>query len=66
MLEVDDFCQLREPGPHIPNDDVCVLSLFELFFDDWAVERMRSCTLAYAESKKTEKKKRYEVFVRRL
>ena len=65
MQEVDNFCPLREPGPHIPNDDVCALSLSELFFDDWAMERMRSCTLACAESKRTEKKKRYEIFMRR-
>ena len=65
MQEVDDFCPLREPGPHIPNDDVCVLSLFELFFDDWAMERMCSCTLVCVESKRTEKKKHYEIFMRR-
>ena len=29
------------------------------------MERMRSCTLAYAESRKTEKKKCYEIFMRR-
>ena len=53
VQEVDDFCPLCEPGPHIlsnvSDDDVCLLSLF---FDDWAMERIHSCTLAYAESKK--------------
>ena len=62
---MDDFCPHCEPGPHIPSDasdDVCALSLFELFFDDWAMKRIRSCTLAYAESKKL---KQYNIFTRR-
>ena len=40
VQEVDDFCPLHEPGPQKPNDDVCALSLSELFFDDWAMKRM--------------------------
>ena len=45
---------------------MCVGSLYlSCFFDDWAMERTHSCTLAYAESKKFEKKKRYNFFTRR-
>ena len=57
-----DFCPLRTPGLHVPLDEVNALSLFELFFDDAMMERILKCTLAYAESKKNEKKKRYELF----
>ena len=49
-----DFCPLCTPGPH---DEVNALSLFELFFDDAMMERILKCTLAYAESKKNEKKR---------
>ena len=49
----DEFSPLRDSGPHIPdNFDVTPLSLFEIYFDDEAVERILRCTLAYAESKK--------------
>lgn len=35
------------------------------FFDDAMMERILKCTLAYAESKKNERKKRYELFMRK-
>ena len=60
-----EFCPLRDPGPHVPISEVNAISLFELFFDDAAVERIVSCTLAYAEHKKNEKKRRYDLFRRR-
>ena len=48
----DEFYPLRDSGPHIPdNFDVTPLPLFEIYFDDEAVERILHCTLAYAESK---------------
>ena len=60
-----DFCPLRTPGPHVPLDEVNALSPFELFFDNAMMERILKCTLAYAESRKNEKKKRYELFMRK-
>ena len=49
----DEFSPLRDSGPHIPdNFYVTPLSLFEIYFDDEAVERILRCTLACAESKK--------------
>ena len=60
---IDEFCPIREQGPHLPQDmEVSALSLFELFFDSVAVERICTSTLAYAEAKKTEK--RYDLFTR--
>ena len=62
---MDEFCPLRDQGPHLPEGmEVSALSLFELFFDNVAVERIRTCTLSYAESKKSEKKKRYDLFIK--
>ena len=38
---IDEFCPIREQGPHLPQDmEVSALSLFELFFDSVAVERI--------------------------
>ena len=51
----DEFGPIRDQGPHLPEGmEVSALSLFELFFYNVAMERIHSCTLAYAESKKTE------------
>ena len=64
---MDEFCPLRDQGPHLPEGmEVSALSLFELFFDNVVMERIRTCTLAYAESKKSEKKKRYDLFAKQL
>lgn len=47
------------PCIYLPDMDVSVLSVFELFFDEIALKRILDCTLQYAESKKDEKAKRY-------
>ena len=60
-----DFCPLRPAGPHVPLPEVNALSLFELFFDEDAMDRILGCTTAYAEHKKGEKKKRYAMFMKR-
>ena len=61
----DEFGPICDQVPHLPAGmEVSALSLFELFFDNVAMERIHSCTLAYAESKKTQKKKRYDLFSR--
>ena len=44
----------------------CRLSLFELFFNNVVMERIRTCTLAYAWSKKSQKKKRYDLFAKQV
>ena len=36
-----------------------------MFFDDTILERILNCTFAYAEYKKNEKRKRYELFMRK-
>ena len=47
----NEFCPLRECGPHFPqNYEITPLSLFELYFDNEVVERILHCSLAYAES----------------
>lgn len=47
-------------GPQLPEGmEVTALSLFQLFFDDKAVERIITCTF---ESKKMEKRQRYNLF----
>ena len=51
-----EFCPLRAPGPHVPLTEVSASSVFELFFDDDMMDRILTSTLAYAESKKNEKK----------
>ena len=60
-----DFCPLRPVGPHVPLSEVNALALFELFFDEGAMDRILRCTTAYAEHKKEEKKKRYALFMKR-
>ena len=61
----DDFCPIRDQGPHLPEGmEVSALSLFELFFNSTILDQLRTCTLAYAESKKEEKRKRYDIFSR--
>ena len=60
-----DFCPLRNTGPHVPLQEVNALSLFELFFDDKVLTRILDCSLSYAEDKKEEKAKRYELFKRK-
>ena len=47
----DEFGPIRDQGPHLLEGmEVSALSLFELFFDNVAMERIHSYTLAYAES----------------
>ena len=59
----NDFLPLRDPGPHLPcNFDMSVLSLFELYFDDTAIERIKKSTLAYAEANKNKLLVSYEEF----
>ena len=61
-----DFCPLRHPGPHVPYQSIDALTFFELLFDDRVVKRLIDCTFAYAESKKSKKKKkRYELFMKK-
>ena len=64
-LPESEFCPLRAPGPHVPLTEVSALSVFELFFDDIMMDRTLTSTLAYAESKKNEKRKRYDLFMRK-
>ena len=57
-----NFCPLREPGPYLPeNCDFTALSLFDKTVTDWLI----TCTLAYAESNKSSKAKRYALFMKR-
>ena len=49
----------------VPLSEVNALSLFELYFDEGAMDRILRCTNAYAEHKKEEKKKRYALFMKR-
>ena len=51
-----EFNPLRIPGPHIPDGiEVLALSLFKLFFDDIAVERVKNSTLDYAKLREGKK-----------
>ena len=60
------FCPLRQPGVYIPQDaEISALSLFELFFDDESINRIVRSTLSYAENRKEQKKKRYNLFMRK-
>ena len=52
-------------GPLVPLSKVNALSLFELYFDEGAMDRILRCTNAYAEHKEEEKKKRYALFMER-
>ena len=54
-IALDEFCPLREPGMYLPDMDVSVLSIFELFFDEMALKCILDCTLEYAELKKDKK-----------
>ena len=49
----NEFFTIRDSGPHIPQIlNISVLSLFELYFNPVAIDRIRISTLAYAEAKK--------------
>ena len=62
----EEFCPLREPGPHIPSGcDVNALSLFELFFNASIIACIVHATLSYAEAKKESKKGRYKLFMKK-
>ena len=62
----NQFCPIREPGVYIPFDiEVSALTLFELFFDEVAMDRILKSTLSYAESKKEEKRKRLQLFMKK-
>ena len=61
----DDFCPLRESGPHVPTGSWSALNLFKLFFDTSIMDRILRCTYAYAESKKDSKKGRYKLFMKK-
>ena len=50
--EHDEFLPLREPGPHLPSDNLEELDIFHLFFDNNTFERLVTSTNAYAESNK--------------
>ena len=59
----EEFCPLRDPGPHLPEDcELSALSLFEQFFDEQVINRLIKCTLSYAEFRKKAKPKRYTLF----
>lgn len=63
----DDFCPLREPGPHIPSDvTITPLALFQLFFDEYVVKQIIESTLAYAEQKKNDLVNSYCKFINKL
>ena len=54
----EEFVPLRQPGPHLPSDmQISALSLFELHFDDKAIDMLITATLSYAEARKQSKKK---------
>ena len=55
----DDFLPLRDPGPHLPSDNLEKLDIFRLFFDADTLERLVVSTNAYAESKKAQKRLMY-------
>jgi hypothetical protein len=62
----EEFCPLRDPGPHLPeNCDISALSLFEQFFDEHVINRIITSTLSYAEFRKRAKPKRYTLFKKR-
>ena len=49
-----DFVPVRCPGPHVPHGlSISPLSLFQLYFDADAIDRIMNSTLEYAEAKKT-------------
>ena len=63
----EEFCPLREPGPHIPSGcDVNALFLFELFFNVSIIARIVHATLSYAEAKKESKKGWYKLFMKKF
>lgn len=63
----EEFCPLREPGPHIPSGcDINALSLFELFFNASIIARIVHATLSYAEAKKESKKGQYKLFMKKF
>ena len=54
----EEFVPLCQPGPHLPSDmQISALSLFELHFDDEAIDMLITDTLSYAEARKQSKKK---------
>ena len=61
---VEDFCPLRDQGPHLPCDAVIdPLALFELYFDDHVVERIIESTLAFAYHNKDDLMDSYCKFI---
>ena len=65
IQHLDDFFPLQQPGPHVPESEISAIPLFELFFNDDALERIVRCSLEYAESKKDSKRKRYNIFIKK-
>lgn len=59
------FQPVREVGPHLPDDCVSPLELFELFFDSNVIKRIIRSTKSYAEHKKEAKKSRYVQFTKK-
>ena len=56
----DNFCPLRDPGPHIqPETQASALDLFELWFDNSIMDHTLWCMYAYADLKES-KKGRYK------
>ena len=60
----DDFCPLRDIGPHIPSDvdTNSPLCFFQLFFDDYVTQQILHSTLKYADSAKDRLKSSYNKF----
>ena len=65
VQHLDDFFPLQQPGPHVPESEISAILLFELFFNDDALERIVQCSLEYAESKKDPKRKLYNIFMKK-
>ena len=61
----NDFVPIRCPGPQLPDSmTVSPLSLFELYFDDKAVDRILKSTLSYAEENKSKFPSSYQEIMR--
>ena len=48
----NDLLPIRSPGPHLPDGTpISPLSLFELYFNEEAIDRIWNSTFSYAEMK---------------
>ena len=65
IQHLDDFFPLQQPGPHVPESEISAIPLFELFFNDDALERIVRRSLEYAESKKDSKSEQYNIFIKK-